>query len=117
MDSRYRPLILECGHYGLIGSYENNRCPRLGDDRFCLRCGRITTITVVGALWRVRCKDCRMGGVRESGSLARATARSHMLRTRHTVLVFDWARAVEVTLEIFELATDVQLPLDGSPPF
>ena len=111
----YRPLILDCNHR--VGPDSYATAPKEGGYVFCSRCGQHRQIVVVGGMWRVRCKDCSMSRVCESGGLARATARPHMLRRRHHVLLFDMARPLEETLEILQPVADMQLRLDDQPPF
>lgn len=91
---------------------------------FCPRCGTLRAVVETGPMWKVRCKNCRLGLTKDARGEARAAARSHMLRKRHTVLIWDLKQATEelqdpeqTTMEIFQPATNQQLVLSEEPPF
>lgn len=118
----YRPIFLECKH--AITFSRNSHPPKEGEVIFCPRCGTLKLVIATGAMWKVRCKHCDLGLTKESRGEARAAARSHMLRKRHTVMIWDLKQAPEelqdgeqTSMEIFQPATNLQLTLSDEPPF
>jgi hypothetical protein len=87
----------------------------VGDSVCCNRCGRYETIVWIMRVFRVRCKNCTYGRTYESFGEARAGARGHMLRKRHTVMA--WEHGITSTLEVFQPATSDQLTLGNEAPF
>lgn len=115
MPESYRPVVLSCQHR--ITCVQLDSRPPVGEMLFCRICGKVVPITFVGDMWKLVCKDCSFRRINESRGGARALAHSHMLRRRHHVMIFDMSQSVETTLEVFQIATDLQMVLGDEPPF